>query len=61
VASATLSNASFSNLSAGTPPGTVSTEYIRATMLPNLIPYVQQWSADISRQLPMAMVLDVGY
>jgi hypothetical protein len=61
VASVTLSNASFSNVSAGTPPGTVSTEYIRATMLPNLIPYVQQWSADIQRQLPMNMVLDVGY
>jgi len=61
VASVTLSNASFSNVSAGTPPGTVSTEYIRATMLPNLIPYVQQWSMDIQRQLPMDMVLDVGY
>jgi hypothetical protein len=61
VASATLSNASFSNVSAGTPPGTVSTEYIRATMLPNRIPYVQQWSVDIQRQLPMNMVLDVGY
>jgi hypothetical protein len=50
VASATLSNASFTNVSAGTPPGTVSTEYIRATMLPNNIPYVQQWSADVQRQ-----------
>jgi hypothetical protein len=61
VASATLSNASFTNISAGTPPGTVSTEYIRATMLPNNIPYVQQWSVDLQRQLPMDMVLDVGY
>ena len=61
VASATLSNASFTNVSAGTPPGTVSTEYIRATMLPNNIPYVQQWSADVQRQLPLDMVLDVAY
>jgi hypothetical protein len=61
VASATLSNASFSNIMAGTPPGTVSTEYIRATQLPNLIPYVQQWSMDIQRQLPQHMILDVGY
>jgi hypothetical protein len=38
VSSVTLSNASFSNVSAGTPSGTVSTEYIRATMLPNRIP-----------------------
>jgi hypothetical protein len=61
VASATLSNASFSNISSGTPPGTVSTEYIRATQLPNLIPYVQQWSLDIQRQLPKDTVMDVGY
>jgi len=61
VASATLSNASFSNISAGTPPGTVSTEYIRATMLPNRIPYVQQWTMDIQRQLPKDIVLDLAY
>jgi hypothetical protein len=61
VASATLSNASFTNVSAGTPPGTVSTEYIRATMLPNLTPYVQQWSVDLQRQLPKDVVLDVAY
>jgi hypothetical protein len=61
VSSATLSNASFSNISAGTPPGTVSTEYIRGTQLPNLIPYVQQWSLNLQRQLPKQMVLDVTY
>ena len=61
VASATLSNAPFSNVSAGTPPGTISTVYARATQLPNLIPYVQQWSLDIQRQLPKDVVLDVGY
>ncbi len=61
VASATLSNASFSNISAGTPPGTVSTEYIRATELPNRVPYVQQWSADVQRELPLDMLLDVAY
>ena len=61
VASVTLSNAPFNNISAGTPPGTVSTEYIRATELPNKVPYVQQWSMDIQRQLPKDLVLDVGY
>ncbi|HUI56720.1 MAG TPA: carboxypeptidase-like regulatory domain-containing protein [Bryobacteraceae bacterium] len=61
VQSVTLSNAPFSNVAAGTPPGTVSTVYARATMLPNLIPYVQQWSLDVQRQLPMNMSLDVGY
>jgi hypothetical protein len=30
-------------------------------MLPNNIPYVQQWSADVQRQLPLDMVLDVAY
>jgi hypothetical protein len=61
VASATLSNASFSNISAGTPPGTVSTEYIRATMLPNRVPYVQQWTFDVQHQFPKDVVLDVAY
>jgi hypothetical protein len=61
VASASLSNASFSNISSGTPPGTVSTEYIRATMLPNRIPYVQQWTFDVQHELPKDMVLDVAY
>jgi hypothetical protein len=61
VASATLSNASFSSISAGTPPGTVSTEYIRATMLPNRVPYVQQWTFDVQHQFPKDMVLDVAY
>jgi hypothetical protein len=61
VSSVTLSNAPFSNVSSGTPPGTVSTEYIRSMQLPNLVPYVQQWSADVQRQLPADMVLDVAY
>jgi len=29
--------------------------------LPNLVPYVQQWSADVQHQLPLDMVLDVAY
>ncbi len=61
VSSATLSNAPFNDIMAGTPPGTVSTVYARATQLPNLVPYVQQWSVDIQRQLPKDVVMDVGY
>ncbi len=61
VASSTLSNASFSNISSGTPPGTVSTEYIRATMLPNRVPYVQQWTFDVQYQFAKDLVLDVSY
>jgi Carboxypeptidase regulatory-like domain len=61
VQSATLSNASFSNISAGTPPGTVSTVFARATQLPNNIPYVQQWSASIQRDVYKGTILDVAY
>ena len=61
VQSVTLSNAPFSNVAAGTPPGTVSTVYARATQLPNHIPYVQQWSFDIQRQIGHRAQLDVAY
>ena len=61
VQSVTYSNASFSNISAGTPPGTVSTVYARGTQLPNLIPYVQHFSMTIQRQLPLDALLEVGY
>ncbi|HWF07346.1 MAG TPA: carboxypeptidase-like regulatory domain-containing protein [Bryobacteraceae bacterium] len=61
VQNVTLSNAPFDNISAGTPPGTVSTVYARATQLPNLIPYVQQWSFGVQRDLYKGLILDVSY
>lgn len=61
VQSATLSNAPFNNIAAGTPPGTISTVYARATELPNLIPYVQQWSFGVQRDLYRGLILDVSY
>ena len=61
VQSATYSNASFSNITSGTPPGTVSTVYARATQLPNDVPYVQHFSMTIQRQLPMNSIFEVGY
>jgi hypothetical protein len=61
VQSVTLSNAPFDNVSAGTPPGTVSTVYARGTQIPNLTPYVQQWSLSVQRQLPRGLLLDVTY
>ena len=61
VQSATLSNAPFSNISAGTPPGTVSTVFARATQLPNNIPYVQQWSVSIQRDIYKGTILDIAY
>ncbi len=61
VQSVTYSNASFSNVMSGTPPGTVSTVYARGTQLPNLTPYVWQWSGGIQRQLLKGALLDVTY
>ncbi|MGP8246464.1 MAG: carboxypeptidase regulatory-like domain-containing protein, partial [Bryobacteraceae bacterium] len=61
VSSVTYNNGSFGNVTSGVAPGTISTVYARATMLPNLTPYVQQWSLDLQRQLPKEMVIDVGY
>ncbi len=61
VQSVTLSNAPFDNISAGTPPGTLSTVFARATQLPNLTPYVQQWSFGIQRDVYKGAILDVTY
>jgi hypothetical protein len=61
VSSVTYSNGLFGNVTSGTPPGTISTVYARATMLPNRTPYTQDWSLDVQRQLKWDMVLDVGY
>jgi hypothetical protein len=61
VQSVTLNNAPFSNVSAGTPPGTVSTVFAKGTQLPNNIPYVQQWSFDVQRQVARNAVIDVAY
>jgi len=60
VQNVTLSNAPFSNVSAGTPPGTVSTVFARATQLPNHIPYVQQWSLSLQRDFK-GMILEATY
>jgi hypothetical protein len=61
VQNVTYSNAPFNNVTAGAPPGTISTVYARGTPLPNRIPYVQQWSLSVERQLFAGAVLDVTY
>ncbi len=61
VQSVTYSNAPFNNIAAGTPPGTVSTVYARGTQLPNHIPYVDQWSLSLERQLPLGIILEATY
>ena len=61
VQSVTLTNGSFSNVSAGTPPGTVSTVLGRGTQLSNKTPYVQQWSFSLQRQVMKGTILEVTY
>ena len=61
VQTATLSNAPFSNVAAGTPPGTVSTVLGRGTQLSNKTPYVQQWSFSLQRQVMKGTVLEITY
>jgi len=61
VQSVTYSNASFSNVSGGTLGVTAAPLGLHGTPVPFRTPYVQQWSFDVQRQLPGAVVLDVGY
>ena len=61
VQNVTLSNAPFSNVLAGLAPGTVSTVLARATQLPNLTPYVQQWSFGVQQQIGRSAILDISY
>jgi hypothetical protein len=61
VQNVTYTNAPFNNVTAGAPPGTISTIFARATPLPNQIPYVQQWSLGVQRQLFRGAVLDLTY
>jgi hypothetical protein len=62
VQSVTYNNASFSNVSGtGTLSVSASPLVLHATQLPALVPYVQQWTFDIQRQLPKGVVLDAAY
>jgi hypothetical protein len=61
VQSVTYTNGSFSNISAGTLGVSSAPLGLHATQIPALIPYVQQWSLDVQRQLAQNLVLDVGY
>ena len=61
VQSVSISNASFSNISAGTVGVSAAPLVLTATQLPAMIPYSMQWSFDVQRRLPSDLVLDVGY
>ncbi|HWE50702.1 MAG TPA: TonB-dependent receptor [Bryobacteraceae bacterium] len=61
VQNVTYSNAPFNNVTAGAPPGTISTVFGRATPLPNNVPYVQQWSLSLEHQFFANTLLNVTY
>lgn len=57
----TISNTSLSNPSAGVSVISAAPKTLRATPLPVLLPYTQQWSFDVQRQFGSSLSLDVGY
>jgi hypothetical protein len=61
VQSVTYNNASFSNITGGTLNVSSAPLVLHATQIPALVPYVQQWTFDVQRQLPMGVVLDAAY
>ncbi len=61
VQSVNISNAPFSNVSSGTVNVSAAPLTLHATQIPALIPYVQQWSADVQRRITGGVLLDVGY
>jgi hypothetical protein len=67
VASVTYTNASFNDVTQGTaginPLGPSATSVLapHSTQYPARVPYTQQWSLNVQRQLPGGAVLEVGY
>jgi hypothetical protein len=57
----TLTNASVSNPSAGTPPGTTGLRSLIATSVPFHTPRTQQWNIGYQRQIYRRGAIDVGY
>ena len=62
VQSATYSNASFSDVTAGTPTATIAAPLgLHATQLPAHVPYVQQWNLTIERNIAPGTLVSVAY
>ena len=61
VQSINLSNGSFSSIGSATQNVSAAPLALHGTQLPANVPYTQQWSFDIQRRLPKAILLDVGY
>src|SRR5262249_7705625 len=61
VQSLTLSNASFSDVTGGTPNVLAAPLVLHGTQVPALVPYSQQWNLTIERRLTKDTLLSVGY
>ncbi len=61
VQSITISNTRLDNPSSGTTVVSLAPRTIRGTPIENQIPYVQQWSLDVQREITKSFLLDVGY
>ncbi len=61
VQSATISNTRLENPTAGTPIVSAGPGVLRATPVPFHIPYTQQWSFDIQREIRKDLILDAGF
>ena len=61
VQTVSLSNASFTNVGAGTLGVSLAPLVLTASQIPSNIPYTQQWNFDIQRRLPGDVVLDTSY
>ena len=61
VQSVSYSNASFTNIGAGTLGVSAAPLGLHATQIPANIPYMQQWSFNIQQRLAKDTVLEVGY
>jgi hypothetical protein len=61
VQTVSLSNASFTNVGAGTLGVSLAPLVLTASQIPSNIPYTQQWNFDIQRRLPGDVMLDTAY
>jgi hypothetical protein len=61
VQTVSFSNAPFSNISGGTAGVSASTVFLKATQIPGLIPYSQQWNIDVQRQFAKGIIVDAAY
>jgi len=61
VSSVAYSNASFTNVSAGTLGVSASPLVLHATQLPADVPYTQQWSFTIQQQFAKDVLFDIAY